>query len=141
MSAPVVRRTLDFTLYVLIGLAVGVLVLWAASGGSSRDAVSKWGALAAVTILLFGSVIANRRHLVWQLSFWGVLLAFLIGHILVFIVVLLNAERWKAIWWAPVFPIEMVAIDTALTLVGLDPFRSKRRKSRRAPANKSDTHP
>jgi hypothetical protein len=132
MNAPLARRIVDYTLYVLIGLAVGVTVLWAASGGASRDTVFRWGVLGVVTILLFGTVIVDGRHLATRRLFWAVLLAFLIGHILVWAAVLRTVEGWKAIWWAPVFPVEIVAIYTALKMMGLDPLGPKRESTKKS---------
>jgi hypothetical protein len=127
------RRLVDYAAYTAIGLGVAILVLWSAETGVPRDTVEKWGPLTAVTMLLFGSVIVNRRHLLRRWAFWGVLFAFLVTHLFVLIALLNAVDRWKAIWWVPVFPVEMVAIDMTLMFIGLDPFVSGTRGRRRAP--------
>ena len=126
------RRVVDFAAYTLICLGVAAIVIWSADRGVPREIVEKWGPLWAVTILLFGSVLVNRRHLASRVSFWAVLVGFLAVHLLVMVTLLQSVDDWKPIWWAPLFPIEMVAIDMVLMFVGLDPYGSRRQRPKKA---------
>ena len=117
------KRLSDFAAYTGIGLAVGATAIWLADRGVSGDAFARWGGLTAITAIVFGSVLVDRRRLLNRWLFWTIWCACLAVHVLVFTMLLQRLDDWKAIWWAPAFPIEVVAINAALRLAGLDSIR------------------
>jgi hypothetical protein len=120
-----------FAAYVVIALALGFGAIWFASRsrGTNDDLIVKWGGLSVHTAILYGYFISwNKR--VWHVwGFWFAMASVLIVHLLVFILILLRVDQWGALWFLPMYPIELamlsVACDWAVQRTGNAPRRHK----------------
>lgn len=65
----------------------------------SHDAFIRWGGLAVNTCVLFGYFIADSRPLFRRWSFWGLTIALLSLHTIVFCIVLTQVSQWKLVWF------------------------------------------
>jgi hypothetical protein len=114
------RRLIDFGLYIMVGLAVAVLVLWFADRRVPRDTFAKWGGLALFSAILLGTVVTNHRHALTRAAFWLSLAGLFTVHVIVSALVLVNVDNWKIIWFGLLYPVELVAIEAALAYLGHD---------------------
>lgn len=92
-------RLRDFALYVAIGLCVAMTAIGVAQTDISHDAFIRWGGLAVNTCVLFGYFIADSRRFFSRWSFWGLTIALLSLHIILFGIVLTHVGQWKLIWF------------------------------------------
>jgi chromate transport protein ChrA len=112
-------RLLDFVIYVAIGVAVVLAVLWGAEHyGPDTQPLAKWGGLTATALVLFGYAIREYWACRRQKSFWLTLCALVFAHVLGFSIVLVNVHQWKVLWFVFAFPLENLAIDAALAFTG-----------------------
>ena len=117
------RRVTDFVLYIVIGLTLGAVVLWFADRGVPRDDFGRWGGLALFGAILLGSVAANDRDALGRPAFLSVLGVLFAAHLAVFAIALRGVEHWKIIWFALIYPIELLAIEAGLSYLGYRPRR------------------
>jgi hypothetical protein len=124
------KRARDFALYIVVGVAVSLCIVWYAlrSGGGGADPIGRWVGLAGTTLILFGYAIKAHSRLSRRLSFWAVILALLIVHVSAFIVILGKVEHWRILWFVLAYPVENIAIDGALSLTGHDVSGRGRRR-------------
>jgi len=124
------KRARDFALYIMIGIAFCVGVVWYsfASNGGGAELIGKWVGLAGTTLILFGYTIRSHRRFIRQLSFWLVMLALLVVHLSVFIIVLEKVEHWKVLWFVLAYPVENIAIDAVLSASGHDTYSRGRHR-------------
>ena len=92
-------RLRDFTLYAAIGCCVAILAIGVAQTNVHHDDFIRWGGLAVNTCVLFGYFIADSRPLFKRWSFWGLTIALLSLHAIVFGIVLTFVSQWKLIWF------------------------------------------
>ena len=81
------------------------------------------------TAILYGYFISWYKR-VWHVwGFWFATASVLIVHLLVFILILLRVDQWGALWFLPMYPIELamlsVACDWAVQRSGNAPRRHK----------------
>jgi hypothetical protein len=107
------RRVRDFATYLVIALALGFGVLWFAdhSHGMGNDFIIKWGGLALNTAILYGYFIRWSKRYWHVLGFWLATVSVLIIHLLVFIVILQRVQHWGALWFLPMYPIELAVLS------------------------------
>jgi cell division protein FtsW (lipid II flippase) len=125
------KRVRDFAAYLIIALAVGFGLIWFAyhSHGTNDDSIVKWGGLSLNTAILYGYVVKDGRRFWRNWGFWVATVSVLILHLLLFIAILQRVDHWGALWFIPVYPIELailsMACDWGVQLSGKPPRRHK----------------
>jgi hypothetical protein len=116
-------RVRDFVVYIAIALTIGVLAFLFAE--ENLDA--KWRLLVFETALVFGCAVGWNRPL-WPLPvFWASILLMLVGHLVVF-VILLRVEEWRSWDVAQVWVVETLLVQ-ALIIVSRRTFARHRPSS------------
>jgi hypothetical protein len=112
----VVRR---FLLYV--GIAIVVLLLVGAAVVLTKGAIGgvawPWVALAVFTVGLFWVVIKQSRAYWRHVSFWLVIAALLVVHLLAFTAILRAYPQWREIWFWPIIVVEAGLFGAILYLL------------------------
>lgn len=84
--------------------------------------IVEWGGLSLNTAILYGYAVKNGRRFWRNWGFWFATVSVLILHLLVFIVILRRVDHWGALWFLPMYPIELgilsVACDWAVQRTG-----------------------
>lgn len=114
----------DFALYILIATALALGAIWSADRFEviTHEVFLRWGGLGINTLLLFGVVIWNHRHLARCTRFWTLVGALLIAHLCVFVFLVFRiVEHWTLFWFVIAYPCEIVAFDAAID--ACDPIR------------------
>jgi hypothetical protein len=95
------RRALDLSLYVLIGLAIGIGGMVYASGSPSEKDVQlaiKWISLLAGTAIVFGLYVRKGAPSRTASRFWTKTPGLLLIHFLIFIAVIYRWPDLRIIW-------------------------------------------
>jgi hypothetical protein len=122
---------LDFCLYVLIAVACGFAIYWSAlhihKPGS--EVFGKWAGLAMNTLIVIGYTIRDHRVPRSLLSFWALISALLLVHLLFFILLLRAVEQWRLAWWILATPMEYILIGLIVMRVRLHEGGIRQRQS------------
>jgi hypothetical protein len=136
VSVDAMRRLLNLLIYITIGLAVSSGIIWYAYQTDpvpGNQEILRWGGLAANTALLFGFVISRAKPFWHAWAFWSSVVGVLVVHILLFTILLTQAEHWSASWFLFMYPIEvpLIAIlsDWAVHASGAQPRYKRSAKS------------
>ena len=92
-------RIIDFAIYIVIALAIGLGIIGLARAEINGDAFVRWGGLSVNTAALFGYFICDSRLLFRMSIFWILTCAMLSAHLVVFSIILTHATHWKLIWF------------------------------------------
>lgn len=91
------RRFLDFVLYVVIALAIGLGIIWFAGHPNaiprSPFLTEKWIVFAGMTLLVFIQTAQSNKDLFVYRWFWLTLIVLLIVHCVIFIWILNRVQR------------------------------------------------
>ena len=112
------ERLRDFSLYVVIALALGIGVIWFADRypNVTHDQRLRWGGLAFNTAVLFAFVVSVHRRFARYLKFWVLVGALVAAHLSVFVFVLFRIiEHWSLFWFLVAWPVEVMAFETAIS--------------------------
>jgi hypothetical protein len=102
LKAVTAKRLTDFAAYVVIGLAVGLILITVAA----YDIDFKWVALFFETVLVFGCVLAFHKRK-WKFpAFWLLCAVALIVHLGLLIPLLFLVAKIRAFWVSGVFVVE-----------------------------------
>jgi hypothetical protein len=64
-----------------------------------HDAVIRWGGLIFFSLVLFALFMADSENLLRKRRFWGVATILLVGHIVVFTILLTHVGTWRLPWF------------------------------------------
>ena len=95
------RRAKDYVLYVVIATLIIGAAFAMLNAGLTWDSFVKWVGLSVATATIGWYFIADSRTLWGTKSFWALTVVYLSVHCLAWIVVLLQVQQWKFIWFAP----------------------------------------
>jgi cell division protein FtsW (lipid II flippase) len=127
------KRIRDFAAYLAVALAIGLSAIWFAahSSGMRDDFIVKWLGLSVNTAILYGYVVKDGRRFWHVWGFWFATVAVLILHLIAFIVILRRVDRWGALWFLPMYPIEISILSVAYDWVSESAVgRSEAQRSR-----------
>ena len=115
------KRALDFALYILIGLAIGIGGMAYASRLPSEEDVRlaiKWISLLAGTAVVFGLYVRKGASSHTPARFWATTLGLLVIHFLIFIVVIYHWPDLKIIWLFLLMWVESAALSRLTSSTG-----------------------
>jgi hypothetical protein len=92
-------RIRDFVLYLAIGIAFIVAIVFVSHRRFDHDAFIRWGGLAVNTVALYGYFVANSRLSLRKWSFWAMITIFLCIHLAAFGMLLVHVDEWKLTWF------------------------------------------
>ena len=93
------RRPVDITIEIAVGLAIVAGIFLSAEYFPDRDLPTKWLGLAASTAILFGYPLYWTRSVTKSARFWLYWYGFLILHLIILVPLLVAIGRWPLVWF------------------------------------------
>jgi len=115
------KRALDFGLYIVIGLAIGIGAMVYAFRSPSEEDVQlavKWISLLAGTAIVFGLHVRKGARCRTAGRFWATTLGLLTVHFVIFIFVLYHWPNLKLVWLFLFMWAESAALSRLLSSSG-----------------------
>ena len=115
------RHSRDIILVAVLSLVGVAIIAWFAAhgGGPDKEAVAKWGGFVSTTGIVFGLAMKyHYKRSKRRSSFWLLVCALFLVHLLVGTWVFTIVTDWRMAWWAPITVLESVALDFVLRVAG-----------------------
>jgi hypothetical protein len=127
------KRALDFRLYIIIGLAIGIGAMVYASRSPSDEDVQlavKWISLLAGTVIVFGLHVRKSMRSRSRSRFWLMALGLVTIHFVMFIGVSCNWPNLKLVWlflfmWAESAALSRLTAGAKWRILNVDDARQK----------------
>lgn len=115
------RHLRDIILVAVLSFFAIAIIAWFAAhgGGPDNEVIAKWGGFVSTTSIVFGLAIKyHYKRSKRRSSFWLLVCALFLVHLLVGTWVLSKATDWRMAWWMPITVIESIAVDFILRVAG-----------------------
>ena len=112
-----VRDWRGIVLVAVLSLVAVAIIAWFAAhgGGPDKEVIAKWGGFVTTTGIVFGLAMKyHYKRSKRRLSFWLLVCALLLIHLLTGTWVLTRVTDWRMAWWTPITVLESIALDFIL---------------------------